>query len=82
MNPDMIAKIVLAIQGACMAIGIITLLATALVRIPMFKNYSDEVSGFAKGLVKVLHWLPTIGINPQTTKLEETIMELREKTVV
>ncbi len=68
------------IEMLSVALSLLTLIATVLVRMPFAKQYSDEVSGFAKYLVKVLHWLPTIGINPQTKKLEETIMELREAT--
>lgn len=80
LNPELIAKVLIISQGICMVIGAITVLATLVVRLPFAKQYSDEVSGFAKNLVKFFHWLPTIGVNPQTQKLEEAIMQLREQT--
>lgn len=67
-------------ESISMVLTFLTLSATLLVRLPVLKKYSGNVSGFGKNLVKFLHWLPTIGINPQTKKLEETIMELREAT--
>jgi hypothetical protein len=68
------------VQMISLILSVLTVMATVIVRLPFAKKYSQEVSGFGKGLVKVLHWLPTIGINPQTAKLEETIMQLREAT--
>lgn len=80
MSPELIAKIMVIFQAVCMAIGVITLVATAVVRITPTKTDDERMSKIAKFVVKALHWLPTIGINPQTKKLEETIMELREAT--
>lgn len=82
LNAESMAKIVIVIQGICMAIGAITLAATVIVRLTPTKVDDAQMSKIAKFIVKLLHWLPTIGINPQTKMLEETIMELREKTNV
>lgn len=82
LNPELLTKIVVIFQTICMAIGVLTLVATAVVRITPSKVDDAKMSKIAKMIVNALHWLPTIGINPQTKKLEEAIMELREKTNV
>lgn len=71
--PDIIQMISLVLSG-------LTVLATILVRLTPTKADDQMVSSFGKYLVKILQILPTLGVNPQTKKMEETIMELREKT--
>jgi len=80
LNPELMAKILIIMQGLCMAIGAITLLATVIVRLTPTKTDDQAMGKVSKVVLKVLHWLPTIGVNPQTKKLEEAIFELREKT--
>lgn len=70
------------IQIISLLITVVTLLATVIVRITPNRTDDAFMSKVAKKVVQVMRWLPTIGINPQTQKLEETIMELREKTNV
>lgn len=80
LNPELMTKILIIMQGVCMVIGAITLLATVIVRLTPSKTDDAQMSKIAKSIVKVLQWLPTIGVNPQTKKLEEAIMQLREQT--
>lgn len=68
------------IQVASLVLTIITLFATVVVRLTPNKTDDAFMGKLAKHVVNIMRWLPTIGINPQTKKLEETIMELREKT--
>lgn len=77
---ELLTKIPDIIQVAALVLSTITVVATVVVRLTPTKTDDQYVSKGAKMLVKVLRWLPTIGINPQTKKLEETIMELREQT--
>lgn len=58
---------------------IISILATIIVRITPSKTDDDTVSEWVKKMMKVLQWLPTIGVNPQTKKLEEAYQELKAK---
>lgn len=67
------------INAVCYAMTSVVILATALVRFPPLMKYEPEV-GKAKGLlISILHFLPTIGVNPQTKKLEEALEFPREK---
>lgn len=58
-------------------IGALALLATALVRLPALKKYEGPVNTAKGKLLQVLKWMPTIGINPQTKKLEEAMMDTK-----
>jgi len=68
------------IQGASLCLTVLTLVATVLVRLTPSKVDDQAIGKFTKILMGVLHWLPTIGVNPQTKKLEEALYELKEKT--
>jgi hypothetical protein len=58
---------------------VLSLTATVVVRLTPSKTDDETVSGFVAKFLKVLHWLPTIGINPQTKKLQEAYEELKAK---
>lgn len=77
---NLLGKIPDLIQVASLALTVITLLATLVVRLTPSKADDLYVSNFTKWLLKTLQVLPTLGINPQTKKLEEALYELREKT--
>lgn len=79
---EFLSKIPDIIQVGSLLLTVITLLATVIVRITPNKEDDKFLGKISKHVVSVMRWLPTIGINPQTQKLEETIMELREKTNV
>jgi hypothetical protein len=77
---QLLVKIPDMIQLISLILTIITLLATVLVRLTPNKTDDQVVGKFSGLLLKALKWLPTLGVNPQTKKLEEQIFELREKT--
>jgi ethanolamine ammonia-lyase large subunit len=79
---NLLANAPALIQMASMALTVVTLLATLIVRITPNKTDDQAVGKFSSMLIKALHFLPTIGINPQTKKLEEEIMQLKESTKV
>ena len=58
---------------------VITLAATLIVRITPTPNDDTVVGKISGYLLKVLKWLPTIGVNPQTKKLEEALEDLKGK---
>jgi hypothetical protein len=60
-------------------IGGVCVLATIVVRITPSPKDDEIVHGFTKYFYKFLHFLPTIGVNPQTKKLEEAIEEAKQK---
>jgi hypothetical protein len=67
------------IQQASLILTIITLLATVLVRLTPSVEDDAKVEKYYGYLQLALKWLPTIGVNPNTKKLEETIAEIKQK---
>jgi hypothetical protein len=68
------------IQTASLVLTALTLLATVLVRLTPSKVDDVAMGKVSRWVLKVLQILPTLGVNPQTKKMEEAIYELREKT--
>lgn len=58
----------------------VSVLATILVRLTPDKADDEKVDAFIQKFQKVLHWLPTIGLNPNTKKLQEAYDELKAKS--
>jgi DNA polymerase I-like protein with 3'-5' exonuclease and polymerase domains len=58
----------------------LSILATVLVRLTPSKADDEKVDEFIKKFQKVLHWMPTIGVNPNTKKLQEAYDELKAKS--
>lgn len=57
----------------------VAILATLIVRLTP-SDADDRDAGKAIGyLLKVLNWMPTVGVNPRTKKLEEAYAELKAK---
>lgn len=70
--PDIIQ--VIALLGMA-----ISLLASIIVRITPTKSDDEKLDLFLAKFLKVLAWLPTIGINPRTKEMEKALEELRKK---
>lgn len=70
------------IQTASLVLTALTLLATVVARITPTKRDDQCMTVVTRWVLKALKVMPTLGVNPQTKKLEETIMELRENTNV
>jgi len=68
------------IEDILSIIGTLTVLATLLVRLPIFKRFENEVGAVTGYFLKVVRWLPTIGVNPRTKLLEKQLEELQPKT--
>lgn len=76
---EFLVKVPDLIQMISLVLSAIVVLATVIVRITPSPKDDEVVSGIAQKLFKVLSWLPTIGINPKTQKLQEAYEELKEK---
>lgn len=76
---DILAKIPDWIEVVALALMSLTILATVIVRVTPSTADDEAVSGIAKWIIKVVQFLPTIGINPKTKKLEEAYEELKQK---
>lgn len=57
----------------------LTVIATILARVTPTKADDEYVSKFHKLLMKAIAFAPTIGMNPRTKQLEETIKILQTK---
>jgi len=75
---EMIGKIPAWIQGISLAFSGIVMVATAAARLTPTKKDDKFVLGAKTTLDKVLAWLPTIGVNPHTKKVEEKLQEIEE----
>ena len=72
----LLLKIPSLVQWASLFLTAIVLLATLVAKVTKTEK-DDEVVGKVRSLVlKVVSWLPTIGINPRTKKLEEQLKEI------
>ena len=65
------------LSNLCALIGAISILATVVVRLTPSKSDDEIVYGAAAKFWKFVSYLPTIGINPRTQKLEEAYKELK-----
>lgn len=70
--PDIVQ--IIALVGMC-----ISILATILVRITPSQSDDEKVNGLIQKFQKLLSWLPTLGLNPNTKKLQEALDEINKK---
>ncbi len=57
-------------------LGALVILATAIVRLTPNKNDDLAIESIANKVFKLFSYLPTIGVNPRTKKLEEVYSDL------
>lgn len=74
---ELLLKIPDIVQVIALFLMCLVLIATVVVRLTPSKTDDEKLSAFANGLVKVLSWLPTIGINPKTQALQKAYEELK-----
>lgn len=58
---------------------LVVLIATFVAKITKTPADDEVVSKAKEWLLKALKYLPTLGVNPQTKKLEEALKDLEEK---
>lgn len=76
---ELLMKIPDIIQVIALLGMVLSITATIVVRLTPSKTDDEQVSNFVAKFMKVLQWLPTIGVNPQTKKLQEAYEELKAK---
>lgn len=77
---EILKKIPDIIEIASLVLTTITLVATVVVRLTPTKADDVFMGKISGTFLRILQWLPTIGVNPKTKQMEQTIAELREKT--
>ena len=60
----------------CQFLGGLVILATMVVRLTPSKEDDVKVALYTSKFLKFVSWLPTIGVNPKTKKLEEYLKSL------
>lgn len=76
---ELLAKVPELIQAISIIGMVISIMATVIVRLTPDKADDEKLGIFMQKFLKVLAWLPTIGVNPQTKKLQEAYEELKAK---
>lgn len=76
---EMLTKIPDWLNFASVILSSVVVIATVISRLTPSKK-DDEITGKVAGLLfKAIKWLPTLGVNPQTKKLEQAYEELKKK---
>lgn len=76
---ELMANLPRHIEIACQIVGAVAIVATIIVRVTPSKKDDESVMKIASGFWRIISYLPTIGINPQTKKLEDAYKEVAEK---
>ena len=76
---ELLTKVPDIIQVIALLGMVASILATIVVRLTPSTTDDEKVSAIVAKFMKVLHWLPTIGINPQTKKLQEAYEDIKKK---
>ena len=67
------------IEHALEILGAIVIVATVIVRLTPSESDDKTASKFSKAYFDILKVLPTLGVNPQTKKIEEAYKEIKGK---
>jgi hypothetical protein len=68
-----------SLQNVSMLITALMILATIFVRLTPNPDDDAAVNKFVIKLQDYMKFLPTLGVNPRTKKLEETLKELQDQ---
>lgn len=74
---DLIAKIPVWVNVITIVITALVAVATAVVQLTSSKKDDEKLGTVKAFLVKIQGYLPTLGINPSTKKLEEENAKLK-----
>lgn len=78
---EFLEKIPDLVEVLSLVLTALTILATVIVRITPSKKDDEILDGISGKLLKVLSWLPTIGLNPRTKQLESALRDLKKEEV-
>lgn len=76
---NLLAKIPDIVQMIALVGMAVSILATLVARIIPGTKDDEAVGKFVSVVQKLIGWMPTLGVNPQTKKLEEAYQELKAK---
>ena len=68
---ELMSKMPMWLEAMSVILSAVVVLATAVARLTPSKKDDVAVGKVRKVVDKVLHWLPTIGVNPQTKELKK-----------
>ena len=75
---EILAQLPIYLSAVCQVIGGIAIVATAIVQLTKSKSDDKAVSKAIRKVLKLMSYLPTIGINPNTKKLEDAAKSLEQ----
>lgn len=61
------------------ALGSLVVVATVIVKLTPSESDNAKVQKYANTIMKILSYLPTLGVNPETKKLKKAYEELNKK---
>ena len=64
-------------EKASVYLGALAVVATVVVRLTPSPKDDEKVSKVLGYLLKVMSWLPTFGVNPETKRLKESLEKLK-----
>ena len=70
---ELLAKLPTWVMDIPTYLGVLVIIATALVRLPGLNKFEGRVNSVVKVIQKILSWLPTLGKNPGTAALEKKV---------
>lgn len=76
---EVFAKLPESIKLVAEIIGVVCLVATVVVHITPNPDDDGKIKKFTDVIFKVINYLPTLGINPRTKKLEESVKEYQKE---
>lgn len=76
---ELLSKVNPIVELAALALSAIVLLATIVAKFTPTKKDDELISKGYAGFLKFIAFLPTIGINPNTKKMQEVIAEYKAK---
>lgn len=68
-----IANLPMYLEQISLYLGVLVMVATALVRLPFLSKHEGKVNSVVAFIQKVLKYLPTLGKNPGTAALEKKV---------
>ena len=72
--PGLVPKLEMAAQ----VLGSLVVIATVLAKMISGGKYEDKVGKISGVILKIIGYLPTLGVNPQTKKLEDAYKALKK----
>ncbi len=76
---SILSELKMYLEAAAQIFMAISVLATVVVRLTPKESDNEKVEKAVEKVHKLIGYLPTIGVNPRTKKLEEALAEIKER---